>query len=134
NVGLPDGDYTLAGLSLTQTWTAVQTFGTNAALNASTITAGTLPVARGGTGVTTSTGSTNVVLSNSPTIVTPTIASFTNATHTHADAAGGGTLNASAIAAGTVATARLGSGTANSGAYLAGDQTWKQLDTARTWA
>jgi len=32
---------------------------------------GTLPVANGGTGVTTSTGTTNVVLSNSPTLVTP---------------------------------------------------------------
>lgn len=32
-----------------------------------------LPVTSGGTGVTTSTGTTNVVLSNSPTLVTPTI-------------------------------------------------------------
>jgi hypothetical protein len=34
---------------------------------------GTLPVANGGTGVTTSTGSGNVVLSTSPTLVTPTL-------------------------------------------------------------
>lgn len=34
---------------------------------------GTLPVANGGTGVTTSTGTTNVVLSASPTITTPTL-------------------------------------------------------------
>jgi hypothetical protein len=34
---------------------------------------GTLPVANGGTGVTTSTGSGNVVLSTSPAITTPTI-------------------------------------------------------------
>jgi hypothetical protein len=34
-----------------------------------------LPVANGGTGVTTSTGSGNVVLSNSPTLETPTISS-----------------------------------------------------------
>jgi hypothetical protein len=34
---------------------------------------GTLPVANGGTGVTTSTGTTSVVLSNSPTLVTPTL-------------------------------------------------------------
>ena len=32
-----------------------------------------LPVASGGTGVTSSTGTTNVVLSNSPTLVTPTL-------------------------------------------------------------
>jgi hypothetical protein len=36
-------------------------------------TTGTLSVARGGTGVTTSTGSGNVVLSNSPSLATPTI-------------------------------------------------------------
>jgi hypothetical protein len=34
---------------------------------------GVLPVANGGTGVTASTGSTNVVLSNSPTLVTPVL-------------------------------------------------------------
>ena len=37
------------------------------------ITAGTLAVANGGTGVTTSTGSGNSVLSNSPTLVTPAL-------------------------------------------------------------
>jgi hypothetical protein len=36
-------------------------------------TTGTLSVARGGTGVTTSTGTGSVVLSNSPTLVTPTL-------------------------------------------------------------
>jgi hypothetical protein len=36
-------------------------------------TTGTLPVARGGTGVTTSTGSGSVVLSNSPALVTPAL-------------------------------------------------------------
>ena len=35
--------------------------------------AGTLAVANGGTGVTSSTGTTNVVLSNSPTLVTPAL-------------------------------------------------------------
>lgn len=44
----------------------------NSVINASRIT-GTLPVANGGTGVTTSTGTTNVVLSNSPTLVTPAL-------------------------------------------------------------
>lgn len=66
-------------------------------LDAAAIAAGTLPVARGGTGVTASTGSTNVVLSGSPTIVTPTIASLTNMQHTHTNAAGGGVLAAAAI-------------------------------------
>jgi len=39
-----------------------------------------LPVTSGGTGVTTSTGTTNVVLSNSPTLVTPTIGDATATT------------------------------------------------------
>lgn len=40
-------------------------------------TTGTLPVARGGTGVTTSTGGGAVVLSTSPTLVTPTLGAAT---------------------------------------------------------
>ena len=39
-----------------------------------------LPVANGGTGVTTSTGSVNVVLSNSPTLVTPVLGTPTSGT------------------------------------------------------
>jgi hypothetical protein len=58
------------------------------------------------------TGSGAVVLSNAPvivngTLVTPTIASFVNATHSHENAAGGGTLSAAAIGSGTVDAARL---------------------------
>lgn len=43
------------------------------------------------------TGTGSVVFANTPTIVTPTIASFTNANHNHTNAAGGGTIGASAI-------------------------------------
>lgn len=43
-----------------------------------------LPVANGGTGVTTSTGTTNVVLSNSPTLVTPALGTPSSATLTNA--------------------------------------------------
>jgi hypothetical protein len=71
--------------------------------------AGVLPVANGGTGVSTSTGSGAVVLgtapsisnptitgggswAGSPVLSTPTITSFANATHNHLNAAGGGAL------------------------------------------
>jgi hypothetical protein len=46
--------------------------------------AGTLNVANGGTGVTTSTGSGNVVLSTSPTLVTPILGTPTSVTLTNA--------------------------------------------------
>lgn len=80
------------------------------ALSADAITTGTLPVLRGGTGTTTATGSGDVVLSSSPTITTPTIASFVNSSHTHLNAAGGGTLDAAAIGSGTLPVARGGTG------------------------
>ena len=55
----------------------LQTDGTNATWDAISISTGditgTLPVANGGTGVTASTGTGNVVLSNSPTLVTPAL-------------------------------------------------------------
>ena len=43
------------------------------------------------------TGTGLLVFNSSPTIVTPTIASFTNATHSHLNAAGGGTITSGAI-------------------------------------
>jgi hypothetical protein len=67
----------------------LQSDGTNASWDAVSLSTaditGTLPVLNGGTGVTTSTGTTNVVLSNSPTLVTPALgtpsaAVLTNAT------------------------------------------------------
>jgi len=55
----------------------LQTDGTNATWDAISISTGditgTLPVANGGTGVTSSTGTGNVVLSTSPTLVTPAL-------------------------------------------------------------
>lgn len=110
-------------------------------LNASAIAAGTLPVARGGTGVTSSTGSTNLVLSDSPTLATPTLttptlADFTNAGHDHLDADDGGTLSASAIASGTLAAARVYadvdrlSGDATSTSSVLADISGLELDVA----
>lgn len=48
------------------------------------------------------TGTGALVFGTSPTIVTPTIASFTNATHNHQNATGGGTLDLTAIGGATV--------------------------------
>ncbi len=43
------------------------------------------------------TGSGLLVFNDTPTILTPTIASFVNATHSHLNAAGGGTITAAAV-------------------------------------
>lgn len=79
---------------------------------------GTLPVANGGTGVTSSTGTTNVVLSGSPTIVTPTIASFANAAHDHSNAAGGGQIN---LTTGVTGVLPVANGGTNLSSYAVGD-------------
>ena len=62
------------------TWTTDGTFDSSGSLkqsfgtvNLATQVTGTLPVANGGTGVTTSTGTGSVVLSTSPTLVTPAL-------------------------------------------------------------
>jgi len=49
-----------------------------------------------------SSGTPLLVFNQSPVITTPTIGDFTNSTHTHSDAAGGGALAATVIANGTV--------------------------------
>lgn len=55
--------------------------------------------------LTDETGTGSAVFATSPTITTPTIASFTNATHDHTNAAGGGTLGTGAVSVpGTLAT------------------------------
>ena len=60
------------------------------------------------------TGTGSIVLASSPTIVTPTIASFVNATHSHQNAAGGGTLaGASALSDYSTAFVTSITGTAN---------------------
>ena len=51
--------------------------------NLTTNVTGTLPVANGGTGVTSSTGSGNVVLSTSPTLVTPVLGTPSSGTVTN---------------------------------------------------
>lgn len=72
-------------LNVGDTWTTTGTFDTNGSfkqtlgsVNLSSGVTGTLPVANGGTGVTTSTGTGNVVLSTSPTLVTPVLGTPTS--------------------------------------------------------
>jgi hypothetical protein len=84
--------------------------------------------------VSDETGTGVLVFGTSPTLTTPVIGSFASATHSHTNAAGGGALDAAAVSTGTVATARLGSGTANSTTFLRGDQTWSTLSGASTGA
>ena len=72
-------------------------------LDASKIITGTLPVLRGGTGVTTSTGTGNVVLSTSPTLITPNIGVAT------------GSLTGNASTATTLQTARTINGVSFNG-------------------
>jgi hypothetical protein len=58
--------------------------------------------------LTNPTGTGAAVFGTSPTLVTPTVGSFINAQHSHANAAGGGTLNAAnALQAGSVSFANL---------------------------
>jgi hypothetical protein len=71
-------------LNVGDTWTTDGTFDTNGSfkqtlgsVNVSTVT-GTLPVANGGTGVTTSTGTGSVVLSTSPSLTTPVLGTPTS--------------------------------------------------------
>lgn len=72
-------------LQVGDTWTTDGTFDTTGSLkqvvgnvNLATQVTGTLAVANGGTGVTTSTGSGNNVLSTSPTLVTPILGTPTS--------------------------------------------------------
>jgi hypothetical protein len=78
-------------LQVGDTYTTDGTFDTTGALKSTVGTVnltnnvtGVLPVANGGTGVTASTGSGNVVLSTSPTLVTPILGTPTSGTLTNA--------------------------------------------------
>ena len=82
------GAITLAGtLATANGGTALTSFTSGGAVYAtstSALTTGTLPVLSGGTGVTTSTGTVSVVLSTSPTLVTPILGTPTSVTLTNA--------------------------------------------------
>lgn len=102
------------GLVLTASGTGTSSW---SQVNLTTMVSGVLPVANGGTGTTSTTGTGAVVFAssptitnptesggtyntatlNSPTIITPTIASFINAVHNHQNNAGGGQLDFGAL-------------------------------------
>lgn len=105
----------LAGVISDETGTGLLVFGTSPTLitpalgtpSALVLTNATgLPIATGllvGTSadlagrISDETGTGLLVFNNTPTLLTPTIADFTNATHTHLNAAGGGTITVPAI-------------------------------------
>jgi hypothetical protein len=75
------GTGTVNGITLTGTVTSSGSLTLGGSLSNVSLTTqvtGTLPVANGGTGVTTSTGSGNNVLSTSPTLVTPILGTPTS--------------------------------------------------------
>ena len=82
------------------------------ALSAAAITSGTLAVARGGTGVTTSTGTGNVVLNTSPVLTTPNLGTPSFATLTNATGL--------PIVAGTTGTLTIARGGSNNTTYTSG--------------
>lgn len=81
--------------------------------NAALFNAGTLPVARGGTGTTTSTGSGSVVLSAAPTLTGTVTAGTFSGAHS-GDGSGLTNLDAADIGAGTLPVARGGTSTTTS--------------------
>lgn len=92
--------YPLVQSSITKKITFTNLFANATGIPIIAGTTGTLSVARGGTGVTTSTGSGNVVLSISPTLTTPTLGAATATTIN----------NVAFTAVGTTSTLTLGSG------------------------
>ena len=134
----------------------LQTDGTNASWDAVSLSTaditGVLPVANGGTGVSTSTGTGNTVLSTSPTLVTPALGTpasgvMTNVTGTAAGLTAGNVTtnanltgditsigNATAIAAGVIVNADINASAAIDDTKLATIATALKVSNSATTA
>ena len=97
---------------------------------------GTLPVANGGTGVTSSTGSGSNVLSNSPTLVTPNLGTPSSATLTNATGLPivGGTTGTLSVARGGTGATDAATALSNLGAYPASNPSGYQTGTVTSIA
>ena len=132
--------------------------GNISALDAGNVSAGTLAVARGGTGASTLTDG-GILLGSGTNAITalgaaangqipigdgttdPVLGTLTATANETEITNGSGSITVGLVAnpvvgvsglTGTLATARLGSGTANSGVFLRGDSTWVAADAAIT--
>lgn len=93
-------------------------------LNASNLASGTVPVARLGLGA-----AANKYLRGDSTFQTPLWSEISKAGSSLADLA---TRSAGDLSSGTVATARLGSGTADTTTFLRGDSTWAEVGVVKS--
>lgn len=101
------------------------------AINASNITSGTIANAR--TTAATANGASTIVQRGTSGEFTAGVITATTFSGAHSgDGSALTSINASNISSGTVATARLGSGTANASTFLRGDSTYATPTTAVT--